>query len=68
MDARGKGERRSGTEGIFAKRVAKDKAFLTYICDSAIETCSHSNNEATTSASSVSHSFYVVLMIESPIG
>ena len=30
-----------------AKRVAKDKAFLTYICDSAIETCSHSNNEAT---------------------
>ena len=48
-----------------AKRVAKDKAFLTYICDSAIETCSHSNNEATTSASSVSHSFYVVLMIES---
>ena len=54
-----------------AKRVAKDKAFLTYICDSAVECCNgQSNNDfnatnGTTSASSVSHSFYVVLMIES---
>ena len=29
-----------------AKRVAKDKAFLTYICDSAVECCNgQSNND-----------------------
>jgi len=50
-----------------AKRVAKDKAFLTYICDSAVECCTSNTDptNGTTSASSVSHSFYVVLMIES---